>query len=316
MPFLDSIAGLVIGRDDLMRIAEQQIHELQNSILLLGAKALIDFEVQGLCGRMRERSDRRECVRYGSQTAGHIALLDQKVPFRKPRVRTKDGKREVELLMYNKFQTGITEDAFRKMLFGISTRNYELVIRAVQDGYGITRSSVSRHFVKETTAAIETLCERPIDRYYPVLYIDGFPIGKEMMIVVLGIDLEGRKLVLSMRQGRTENAEVVKALFDELENRGICKEKPVLFVIDGSKAFQKAIEERFPMHFLQRCRVHKERNVLGHIENHPRYNEFRMRLRDAYALADYSAAKSGIHAIMKDIEELNPDAARSLREGL
>jgi hypothetical protein len=85
MNFIDSIADLVIGRSDLRLIAEQQIHEMQKSILLLGAKALIDFEVQGLCGRVRERNPKRECVRYGSQMAGHITLLDQKVPFRNER---------------------------------------------------------------------------------------------------------------------------------------------------------------------------------------------------------------------------------------
>jgi transposase-like protein len=316
MNFIDSIADLVIGRSDLRSIAEQQIHEMQKSILLLGAKALIDFEVQGLCGRIRERNPRRECVRYGSQTAGHITLLDQKVPFRKPRVRTKEGNREVELPMYNKFQTGMSEDAFRKMLFGVSTRNYELVIHAIQDGYGIAHSSVSRHFVKETSAAIESLCERPIDRYYPVLYIDGFAVGGEMMLVSLGIDMAGHKIVLSMRQGTTESAEVVKSMFDELENRGLSKDKPILFVIDGSKAIHKAIKDRFPLNFIQRCQVHKERNVLGHIEKHKRYDEFHARLSEAYAQTDFNVAKDRILEIAKDLENVNGDAASSMREGL
>jgi transposase-like protein len=307
---------LVLKREDLLTVIQQQIHDFQHSLALLGMKALLDFEIETLCGKVRERSPGRKYVRFGRQTSGHLVVGDQKVSFRKPRIRTKDGKNEVELTMYNRFKNGMREDVFKKMLYGVSTRNYELAINALEDGYGIERSSVSRRFVAETTTVLKQLSERPIDRYYPVVYIDGFPIGGEMMIVALGIGVTAQKQLISMRQGKTENAEVVKSMFDELENRGFLAELPRLFVIDGSKALYKAIIDRFPRAFIQRCQVHKARNILGHLEKHACASEVQKRLHEAYNAADYETARQLLHALMKDVDAINPDAGASIREGL
>jgi len=157
--------------------------------------------------------------------------------------------------------------------------------------------------------------ERPIDRYFPIIYVDGYEIGGDMMLVSLGIDEKGRKMVLSLRQGGTENEEVVKSMFDDIDNRGVHKDQPILFVIDGSKAIRSAIKKRFEKYFIQRCREHKKRNIIDHAPEKMK-DEVERRINEAYAERDYERALAQLNSFARWADRINPDMGNSIREGL
>jgi transposase-like protein len=135
------------------------------------------------------------------------------------------------------------------------------------------------------------------------------------MVVALGIDENGVKMALSIRQGGTENENVIKSLFDDMENRGLQKERPILFVIDGSKAIHAAIIKRFENYFIQRCREHKKRNIIAHAPVAMR-KEVEARIDEVYAESDYDKARSKMESLARWAGNINPDMAGSVREGL
>ncbi len=178
----------------------------------------------------------------------------------------KKDKREVQLRTYQKFQKlqRIEATIVAKMLHGVLTRDYRKDAGAVTEAYGIEKSSISRHYVRATAQALKKFNERLIDRYFPIIYIDGYKIGGEIIVVALGVDENGVKMALSMRQGGTENEEVIKSMFDDMEKRGLQKDRPILFIIDGSKAIHSAITKWFDRCFIQRCCEYKKRNIIEH----------------------------------------------------
>src|SRR5437588_8996140 len=136
------------------------------------------------------------------------------------------------------------------------------------------------------------------------------------MVAALGIGQDGKKMSLGLRQGATENATVVGELLGDLMNRGLDFSQPRLYVLDGGKALHAAVKkyagESAP---IQRCQVHKRRNVLDHLTDEQKPAVAR-KLNAAYALEDYAAAKQALDALHRELMELNPSAARSLGEGL
>jgi transposase-like protein len=238
--------------------------------------------------------------------------------MKKPRiVKRGKNKEEVQLETYKNFQrNGIIETSvMAKMLHGVSTRNYRAVAEAVQDAYGIEKSSISRHFVKASARALKEFDERPIDRYYPIIFIDGYEIGGDCMVIALGVDENGVKKALSIRQGGTENAGVINSMFEEMEKRGLQKERPILFVVDGSKAIHSAITKRFDNCFIQRCREHKKRNIIDHAPVAMK-DEVEKRINEVYAEMDYEKARIMMISFASWADKINPDMGRSVREGM
>ncbi len=317
MDFIHSMKVLIATRKDLQALYEREINEFTNGIALLAMKAIIDTEIEGLCGEPYARSPKHKCYRHGKQKTGYVIINGQKHKLEKPRAVTKKGKKEMELTTYRKFQqTQVLETSvMAKMLHGVSTRDYRAAAEAVQDAYGIEKSSVSRHYVRASANALKKFNERAIDRYFPVIFIDGYEIGGDIMVVALGFDENGVKRVLSMRQGGTENEGVIKSMFDDMENRGLQNGRPILFVIDGSKAIHAAITKRFDKYFIQRCREHKKRNILDHAPKVMK-DEVERRIDAAYAEQDYDKACSLMNSLSQWAEKINPDMAGSVREGL
>jgi putative transposase len=258
-------------------------------------------------------------VRWHGAQGGVVHLRERKVRVTKPRLRRKGcGKRgEVEIPAYSAMQD---YDVGRRMLeillSGVSTRRYERVLPEMADTVGIRRSSVSREAIRASEAALKAFCERRWDGVdLVVIYIDGVRVGEYHVIVALGVDAKGYKHVLGLREGATEHTTVVKDLLVDLVERGVKPERRRLFVIDGAKALRKAINEVFgKQNPVQRCRKHKEANVLGYLpeEQQP---QTRWVMRAALKLApDRGMAKLEEHA--KWLEPSHPSAAASLREGL
>lgn len=313
-----SLYDFIAPRKELKELYEQGVNEFVNGIALLAIKAMIDAEIESKCGKPYERSTSHACYRHGKQKTGYVIVNGQKIQLEKPRIVKRGGsKKEEPLEMYNNFQRNsiIEASVMAKMLHGVSTRNYRAVAEAIQDSYGIEKSSVSRHFVKASARALKEFDERPIDGYYPIIFIDGYEIGGDMMIIALGVNENGVKKALSMRQGGTENAGIINSMFDDMENRGLQKERPVLFVIDGAKAIYSAITKRFDNCFIQRCREHKKRNIIDHAPEKMKV-EVERRLNAAYAEQDYEKARAQLNSFAKWADNINPDMGRSVREGM
>ncbi len=148
------------------------------------------------------------------------------------------------------------------------------------------------------------------------LLIDGIHLGKQVLVVALGIETSGKKHVLGLWQGATENTTVVKELLEDLVARGLSTERRYLFVIDGAEALRARIERVFGARAeVQRCQLHKRRNVKEYLPKNAR-RDYDSRMRNAYAMTEYAAAKAELEKILRQLERVNPSAARSLEEGL
>ena len=228
-------------------------------------------------------------------------------------------RREQRLGSYEMFQHSgpMQAGVWDKMMRGLSTRNYGAVVKDFHDAYGIEKSAVSENFIEASREKVRQLMERPLGelRLCAVL-IDGTPFQDRQMIVALGIGCDGSKTVLGIREGATENATVVSALLSDLMERGLDFATPRLYILDGGKALHAAVRRHAgEAAYIQRCQVHKKRNVVDHLpEEHK--GDVKRKLQNAYAMADYAQAKHALERLHRELMDLNPSAARSLEEGM
>jgi transposase-like protein len=244
--------------------------------------------------------------------------MGQKVPIDRPRVRTTDDQ-EVRLGSYELFHRGepLTETIWEKLMLGLSTRKYGRAVREFAEAYGLEKSAISEHFIDASRVKLKEMMERRLDKTpLCALLIDATPFAGQQVVAALGISQDGRKTILGIRQGATENATVVGEMLGDLMNRGLDFTVVRLYILDGGKALHAAVKkyagESAP---IQRCQVHKRRNVLDHLTDEQRPVMAR-KLNAAYALEDYTAAKQALERLHRELIELNPSAARSLAEGL
>jgi transposase-like protein len=244
--------------------------------------------------------------------------MGQKVPIQRPRVRTLDDK-EVRLGSYEMFHRGepLTETVWEKLMLGLSTRRYDQAVRQFTEAYGLEKSAVSEHFIEASRSKLKEMLERRLDKTpLCALLMDATPFQGQQMVVALGIDQCGRKLILGIRQGATENAAVVGELLGDLVERGLDFSQPRLYILDGGKALSAAVRKHAGEGAaIQRCQVHKRRNVLDHLNEEHR-PAIAKKLNAAYALEDYGAAKQALQKVHRELMDLNPSAARSLAEGM
>jgi len=309
---------LPLDREELLTLMQDSLETLAIELGLLVASGLLEDEVTRLCGRRYERQPERVHTRYGHQQ-GVATLAGQKVAITRPRVRQTDGGGEVPLETYSRLQSpeAMPQAVLRRMVRGVSTREYEHVVDMARDGFGVAKSSVSREFVRASAAEVKALAERHFDgQRFPVVMLDGVEYAGETMVVAMGITEDGTKRILGLRQGATENAVVCTALLEDLRERGLDTTQPTLLVLDGSKALHAAARRIWGQNaVIQRCQVHKKRNVKAHVpEKH--WPELDQRLGTAYQESDYAAAKQSLEDTAKWLSRINPDAAASLREGL
>jgi putative transposase len=309
---------LPLDRDELLGLMQDSLETLAIELGLLVATGLLEDEVTRLCGPRYERQPDRIHTRYGRQR-GMATLVGQKIAIERPRVRRTDGGGEVPLETYTRLQSpaAMPQAVLRRMVRGVSTRDYEEVIDIARDGFGVAKSSVSRDFVRASAAAVKALTERRFDGVrFAVIMIDGVEYAVETMIVALGITADGTKRILGLRQGATENAAVCVALLEDLQERGLDTGQPTLLVLDGAKALHAAVTRVWGQNaVIQRCQIHKKRNVQAHVPEKHRA-ELERRLSAAYHETGYETAKASLEATARWLERINPDAAVSLHEGL
>jgi putative transposase len=304
----------------LVEVWEELQPEVEHLTGLAGLKiirAVIEDEVMRRVGPRHQPDAASSCLRWGQQS-GYVVFAGQKVGIERPRVRTRQGE-EVQLDSYARLQhDGRRQRAVREgIVAGLTSRNYRRAVQSVLEGYGIEKSSVSREFVQASAAQLKTLCEKKLDELDLVaVLIDGIHLGQQVLVVALGIESSGKKHVLGLWQGATENTTVVQALLEDLEARGLNPKRRYLFVIDGAKALRAGIERVFGQRAeVQRCQIHKRRNVKEHLPKSAQGDTDR-RIRNAYAMTSYAEAKAELGKIFRQLERINPSAAHSLEEGL
>lgn len=301
--------------------ANQALHELVVETGMQVVAALLEEDRVAICGpRSQPQADRR-VYRHGFDR-GQLVLGGRKVSVDKPRCRSVDG----EEIMLPSWQALAAEDALQRrvieqMLIGVSTRKYERSLEELpgaMKSVASKKSSVSRRFVARTAKEVEQFLGRSLEGLnLPVLMFDGTEFGGHLMIVALGIDADGKKHVLGVREGTTESAEVCKSLLRELIDRGLVVEQARLLVIDGSKGLYKALRTVFGRWgHIQRCQIHKMRNVQEHLPK-SRWPWVRQRLRQAWLRSDSDKqAEKRLLDLAKSLDEEYPGAAASIREGL
>jgi putative transposase len=306
LPMAEMMGWLRKGVGELVRQAGLQLMDL-----------LMQEEVRELAGERSQQQADRTAHRWGSER-GYCVVMGQKVPIHRPRVRTLDDK-EVRLGSYEMFHRGepLTETVWEKLMLGLSTRRYDQAVRQFTEAYGLEKSAVSEHFIEASRSKLKEMLERRLEKTpLCALLIDATPFQGQQMVVALGIDESGRKLILGIRQGATENATVVGELLGDLVERGLDFSQPRLYILDGGKALSAAVRKHAGEGAaIQRCQVHKRRNVLDHLNEEQRA-AIAKQLNAAYVLEDYAAAKQALQKVHRELMDLNPSAARSLAEGM
>ena len=306
LPMAEMLGWLRQGVGELIRQAGLRLMDL-----------LMQEEVRELVGERSQRQAERTAHRWGSER-GYCVVMGQKVPVERPRVRSTDDQ-EVRLGSYEMFHRGdpLTETVWEKLMLGLSTRKYGQAVREFTEAYGLEKSAVSEHFIEASRAKLQEMMERRLDKTrLCALLIDATPFAGQQLVVAMGISQDGRKMILGLRQGATENATVVGELLGDLVSRGLNFSEPRLYILDGGKALTAAVKKHAgESAAIQRCQVHKRRNVLDHLTDEQK-PVVAQRLNAAYALEDHAAAKQALNTLHRELMDLNPSAARSLGEGM
>jgi len=283
--------------------------------------ALLEDERVHLCGERYRHDAEREAIRAG-HAPGELVMGGRKVRISRPRVRSADGAKELMLPSWRTFamEDPLERDVVDKMVVGVSTRKYERVLDAVPpevDAYGTSKSAVSRRFVAATQKQLADWLRRDLSGIVlTAIMIDGLVFDEHTVLIALGIDLKGKKHVLGLHEGATENAAACGALLDDLVKRGVSTQRSILFAVDGAKALTSAIRVRWGKRAVfQRCQVHKVRNVRDHLPEELHASAVAT-MRQAYKMHDFTKAKQQLENLARRLEEEHPSAAASIREGL
>lgn len=260
----------------------------------------------------------KDCAiqKWASQ-GGSIYMADQKIGVEHPRLRGPET--EIALQSYQKMKEpgGFSEELLSKILRGISCRKYSETVIETAGAFGVSANSVSRHIVAATAKKLEEFKERDLSQFTPfAIFIDTINRAGAAFMVSLGIDLEGKKQVLGFWEGATENNEVCKELFSDLERRGVKLSKKIIWVTDGGSGVIKALKVRFGKRLIhQRCTIHKDRNIQRHLPKKYR-RVAHLRYRIALEQTSYIDAKQMLREFEKWLRKINESAADSLMEAI
>jgi putative transposase len=285
-------------------------------------EVMLAEDVARLVGAKGRHIPERSAVRHGSEP-GQVTLGGRRMRVRRPRVRTADGTREVAVPTYQAFAATDLLDqlAVERMLAKLSTRRYQAGLEPVgtrveQTATGTSKSAVSRRFVARTEHALAELLAQDLSGLDLVaLMVDGIRVAEHCCVVALGITIDGTKVPLGLVEGATENATVVGELLVGLRERGLEVTRPILCVLDGAKALRRAVTEVFHHPVIQRCQLHKLRNVTDRLPD-ALASVVAKRMRAAYRHSDPLVAQAELEALARELDRSHPGAAASLREGL
>jgi putative transposase len=284
-------------------------HQTLEQILVLSAEQVAGARTPGKAsGEIRH---------HGSQP-GRVQLADRKVKVKRPRLRHKtEGEVKVPAYEMLRQDRGLGQHLLGALLRGVSTREYQEVLPTMAETVGVSRSSISRKVVEASAEQLQSLQERRWDEIQIlVIYIDGQRFGEHHVLSAVGVDVEGKKHILGIAAGATENAAAVKGLLTRLREQGLPTDRQYLFIIDGAKALRAAIDEVFGTgQPVQRCRNHKLENVMQELPKEQQ-SQTRNLMRAAWKVKTAEEGEKRMEQIARQLEYDQESAARSLREGM
>jgi putative transposase len=308
LPFLDLICNTKQAVDELIDVVGKAAIE---SVLLLSA--------QQIAGQKQPGKLTDDIIWHGRQN-GVVSLSQRKLRIEKPRLRKK-GKgsgKEIDIPAYQAMATNsrLGSRILEILMKGVSTRKYKDILPEMADTVGVSKSQISREFIDTSEKYLKQLCDRRFDdKNILVVYIDGIQFGDCHVIVALGVDCDGCKHVLGLREGSSENSQVAIDLLKDIVERGVKPDRLRLFVIDGSKALRCAIDAVYGYkNPVQRSRNHKIRNVLGYLPDEHK-EQAKCTMQAAFTM-DADKGKRKLDQLAKWLQQEYPSASSSLLEGI
>ena len=307
---------------DLKNVITDGINDYLGSGTRLLLELLLHAEAEELCGKWHEHDKERQFVRWGTEQ-GKALIHGAKRPIERPRIRVArnlngtDGEVQLERYRLMNEKELLDQHLIATILAGVSARKYQSILVRGLEAKGVSKSTISRKAIATTKPMVEEFRQSPLDKLdLVVLLFDGIHVAKKQMIACLGIDMNGKKHVLGLRVGATENDIVCRDLIRDMKKRGLPTDKKYLFVIDGSKALVKTIRAAFGQDVaIQRCQEHKIRDVQGYLPKKMRA-EMRKKLQAAYNQTSEKAAWKRIEKIRNELANISENALNSLTEGL
>ena len=304
---------------DLLVDTKTELLELALRSGLRVFTTMLEEDRTAICGPRYAHEPDRPASRAGT-TSSEVVLGGRKVTIQRPRVRTAAGEVALPTFRTMAATDPLDRRVVEQMLVGVATRQYARSLEALgpeMKSRGTSKSAVSRRFVARTTAQLAAWQSAPLDALDLVaLLIDGVHVGDHCLIVALGIAADGQKHALGLWDGSTENATVCQGLLANLQSRGLRTDRSLLVILDGSKALRKAVRATFgDAALVQRCQVHKTRNILEYLNDRQRPWAQAI-LRRAYQSAEVKTAQRLVLDLARRLETEHPSAAESVREGL
>ena len=294
-------------------VVEGVIHEMGQQTLEL----ILMLSAEQVAGERTPGKASGDIRHHGTQP-GCVQLADRKVKVKRPRLRHKtEGEVKIPAYEMLRQDRGLGQYMLGTLMRGVSTREYREVLPKMAETVGVSRSAISRKVVEASIEQLQQLQERRWEKVeILVIYIDGQRFADHHIISAVGVDVEGRKHILGIEPGATENAASVKRLLTHLRDHGLATDRKYLFIIDGAKALRAAIEEVFGSEQpVQRCRNHKVRNVLDELPKEQHGQALNL-MRAAWKMKTAEEGEKRLEQLARFLERDHESAARSLREGM
>ncbi len=285
---------------------------------LMRIQELLEDEVCAVAGVRDERKGARLPGRRHGSNPGNVRLAGQRHPLPIPRVQyVGGGEMALQRLPHLRGTGKLDEVRLKRVLYGISCRNYEAAAAAVPGAIGLSSATVSRSFTDASAKQLKGLQERDRrERDIVAIFLDGKTVADMTMVVAIGITLTGEKHVLGFVETGTENEQGLTPFLQELGERGLTSSQGLVVIIDGGKGLRAAVRHVFGHSALgQRCQWHKRENVVSHVPKGDQAT-WRRRLQRAYQRPTYAEARAALTHLQTKLEDRNQSAARSLAEGL
>lgn len=305
---------------DLQQAVKGRFSSFCTAVGIQALMTLMDQDVETMAGP-KGKHDPNRTAYHGYQNTT-VPMGNQRLGIKRPRARSIETDTDLPIPSYEAFANDdeLLEAALNRMLYGMSSRDYRHGIEDYSDiaeTSGTSKSAISQRFIKASAKEAQKVLGRRFDQEtIPVLMIDGIALGDYTAIVAMGVTSDGHKIIMGVRIGSTENAQVCRDLLTDLVSRGLKYEQGLLAVIDGSKALRKALKDVLGQQVLiQRCQVHKMRNIIDYLPKHKR-DWVKRKLKKAWTSETAEEAIRQLRSLATSLQTQYPDAAASLREGL
>ena len=315
--FFQTNGQMLLPIVNLLESASQVVETVIHEIGIQTLEMILRLSAEQVAGPRTPGKASGEVRWHGTQP-GQVKLADRKVQVKRPRLRHKT-EGEVKVPAYETLRTdrGLSERMLGALLRGVSTRAYQEVLPEMAATVGVSKSSVSRQAIEASAEQLKELQERRWEGIeILVIYIDGQRFASHHILSAVGVDVEGKKHILGIESGATENAAAVKRLLIHLRDHGLPMDRKYLFVIDGAKALRAAIDEVFgDEQPVQRCRNHKLRNVIDELPD-DQIGQTMNLMRAAWRVNTAEDGEKRLEQLARFLERDHESAARSLREGM